>query len=360
MPRLLPPLLTLLLCTACTLQGTTLYAVAPTAIPQNSPVAAFQDAGAGKGVQNAPQSSPEPPSTATTGPDVVATLQTGILWATQTERAYERVVAAQTATQQVVANGFAFASQTAQAPASTATKAAQDAEATQQIAYITQSAFIVYATQNAPAQELDAAETRAQANTALFRAMAGPLSILVLLVFVTACLIYVIRNPRQGAAVEAEPPAHDPFPELQKLGRPVIQSGDSSLDTDTNPPGDPIRFAELLGYAVDGGALGIGSVMASKIYTNHSEYIPVLEWLRKNNERREKRVPPLPSLLQTEKGGKLSLTPAGQKWGTDWLYAHQPPSPPLDNAENSANNGHARDDNGVIEAGGVGGEQENL
>lgn len=283
MKNFFPLLLLPLLLAACALpvrDGMVLRA------PQGSPTAALQGIGSGKGAQNTPQASPEPsraiPSP-TEGPDVLATLQTGILWATQTERAYERAVAAQTATQQALVNSFAFASQTAQKPASTATKAAQDAEATQQTAYITQSAFIVYATQNAPAQELAAENAKAQAGSATFRAWAQPIMQVGVGVGSLGIAIFLIGYvaaswKRQGAAVEAEPQEDADEPERT---RPVFMDGATWI-TPPPPPGDYKIFLEWAKLALLNAPLSFdGMVGAGKLYRKHEDYRPLSLWAQR-------------------------------------------------------------------------------
>jgi hypothetical protein len=229
MPRLLPLLLPLLLITACS--GAHMDGMILRAGPAASATAVWAQDGQGGAEgstdQNAEifaspsvgeltggQSTPLPTTDFQATIDIMVRQQIDV---TVQARNDAILIARYTADQQVIDNARVVASETAQHPAETATKAAQDAEATQQTAYITQSAFVIYATQQAPAQALKAADANAQARTALIRALAAPASVLVLLIFAVALCVYVWRNPRPVAEVQQEAEPVDEFPELRKL-----------------------------------------------------------------------------------------------------------------------------------------------
>ena len=239
--------------------------------PQNSPQATQE-------AQNAPQATVravEP----TKGPDVAATLQTGALWATQTERAYERAVAAQTATQQVIVNGFAYASQTAHRPATTATKAAEETSVSLQVARITQGAYIIRATDEAPALLLEAANAKAQAGSAEFRAWALPWMQfgvgVVCLVVAVLLVAYVFMSWRRQAQAE---PVEDEQPERPRI---VLVDG-TKWTWPSEPPGDYGTFLEWARIGLSGASLSYRNMVgAGKPFRNFEEYTPLWEWAKK-------------------------------------------------------------------------------
>lgn len=283
-------------------------AITPQGVPQASPT--IGSTSAQKNAATSVLVAPAPTAIS----NLAATLQTGQLWATQTERAYERAVIGLTSTQQAVSNGFAYASQTARAPELTARAQSDSTSIALQSARMTEWIDHQRATEAYPTLVLAAANAKEQARFAGLRAVTQPIfeigMPLVLGAFVLA-LFLAIRNrpaPMQPA------PEPEEFPELHKLDPKLMHPGDT-MDMDRTPPGDPVKFSQFATYALSGFALGVNAVEKSTPYTR-DEYAPVYVWMDRK------------SFIGPGRDGKSKgLSASGARYCEEWLE-HNPVPPP--------------------------------
>lgn len=308
MLRFAPLLLLPLLLAACALpvrDGMVLRA------PQESPTAALQGIEGGKQAQNAPQATQKP---AEVQIDYVAT-QTAILDALAVSQGQTAALQKQLADENIRRDEIAL--QIEQAKVETAKyQAAIGASETAKIEAENERLRLTNETKRLDNERIKLDVELAQAQAAI--ADARTRALVALFVIVAACVAGIwftprMRQPRQGVAVEAEPPAHDPFPELQKLNRPIIPVSDTTLDTDTNPPGNIDKFRAYVDYALQGWALGQNSVVKAKIYGSHPEYKEVLTWMRKKR-------------YTSEQNGQIGLSDKGKRDLKLWSYDFNPPT----------------------------------
>jgi len=305
---LLVPLL-LFLTTACSLAGAT---IAP------------QDAPDGQGGAQVVQGSPVAAISATAPRSAtpMATVDHAATIAVLEKQAFDNERMQIGATQTFEALGLEIARITATAVSIYATNDESnrrnnaDAQAKRDkihIANMTQESDRATGTAGAPALLLTQANAESRAKFADANAVGGTVTGLVVSLAVLLLAVGGLMMAWKYQRVEYVTVELDQFPELQKLDRPVIQTGENSFDTDTSPPGSLDKFRAYAEYALSGGALGLNSVVKRGIYRSYPEYEDVLRWMRKKK-------------YTTEINGKIGLSDLGKKDLNLWRYDFPSPT----------------------------------